>query len=635
MLRSYPWYDLVPKDLDANLALRIAVMREAAKDRQFAAAVKQMCAEDPLFYMNMFGWTYDPRDTRMPRKPFITYTEFQDEAIDEFLDAIDRGYDVAWPKSRTMGASWMGLFCIETCWHFRDDLSFLAVSRNQDYVDQSGNPKSLFWKLDFIHANQPRWLLPTGRWLGAKDPDRVQLHLANADTGSVIDGESTTGDAGRGDRRTAMFIDEFAAFEVAAGFKVLSASRDTTNCRLFNSTPQGSANAFYDVVHKISAVVRRMHWSQHPLYKQGLYTSEKNAHGTYSPKLLDEFTGVVECRRSEWSRPKDVIFPEQYPFILDGKLRSPWYDSQCARCASPQEIAQELDIDFLGSSYQFFDPEFINKLIAEYCRPPLLKGRLDFDPVTLEPRGFVPDPKGPLELWFDLRGSGSLLTDRQFFGDKKFATGTDVSHGTGASNSDTAVVDLTTGRKVANWRDPNTMPDDCADISIALAKWFNNAFMIWDASGSAGKRFTDRLIKQKYTRIYYRTSEHRMRPRISDQPGYYLNPEDRAVLLGEYRTKLAEREYINQSEPGMRECLEFIVQPGGKAEHSRSANSQDPTGAREAHGDEVIADALASRALSLKRIEPVPVEKDPPWMSPAWRLREEERERAERERIDW
>jgi hypothetical protein len=152
--------------------------------------------------------------------------------------------------------------------------------------------------------------------------------------------------------------------------------------------------------------------------------------------------------------------------------------------------------------------------------------------------------------------------------------------------------------------------------------------MIWDATGAPGRMFTKRIIELKYPRIYYRQSEERTRARISDQPGYYMNSEDRAVLLRDYRTKLEQRLFINPSEPGMRETLCFIVQPGGKIEHQQATNSQDPTAAREAHGDETIADALASRALSLRGQEVEAQEVEAPWMSPAWRFQQEKVEAA-------
>jgi hypothetical protein len=316
-------------------------------------------------------------------------------------------------------------------------------------------------------------------------------------------------------------------------------------------------------------------------------------------------------------------------------MRSPWYDAECSRCVSEQEVAQELDINFVGSAYQFFPAEFIQMLIAECCTPPLMVGRLVYDPDSLEPRGFEPDPNGPLNLWFNIAGGGGLLDDRTFFKGKSFGLGADVSFGAGASNSVASIVDMTSGRKVAVWRDSRTEPKDFCDESIALAKWFNDAFTIWDASGAPGRSFTMRVLERKYPRIYYRKDEERTRSRITDQPGYYLNPEDRAVLLREYKDKLGERQFINPSEPGMRECLHFVVQPGGKVEHSGAASSQDPRGAREAHGDETIADALASRILVMKTLDSRPVDPEPPYMSPAWRLREWEQARQRAGREDW
>lgn len=450
-------YGMVPKDFQKNLAYRKEILRLCGNDALAAAQIKAMCAEDILFYINSFGWTYDPRQP-VRKMPFITYPEFQDEAIVNICDAIYSGEDVVIPKSRCMGASWMGLVCFEWLWHFQPDSSFLVISRNEKYVDESGNPKTLFWKIDFLHENQPRWLLPTGRWLGGKDPNRRLLHLGNADNGSVIDGESTTGDAGRGDRRTAMFIDEHAAFDTNDGFRVLRATRDTTNCRIFNSTPQGSGNAFYEVVHNTAARKIRMHWSDHPVYSQGLYTAIGGV-----VKQLKSFAGdSVRVYRKGWKQPKMLRYPDSYPFIADGKVRSPWYDNQCARCVSDMEIAQELDIDFVGSDYQFFDPVSVNELILQNCKDPFALGNVDYDRETLIPAGFVAGG-GNLSLWLNPDRNGQVSTGR------KFVLGADVSAGTGASNSVASVVDIATGEKIAVWRSAKTRPIDFADVCIVLA----------------------------------------------------------------------------------------------------------------------------------------------------------------------
>jgi len=598
---------MVPKDFDANLRFRREILQMAGSDPRAASQLRRMCAEDMLLYVNLFCWTYDPRAV-VKVTPFITYVEFQDEAMLEVADCIETGHDFTMPKSRDMGASWMGLTVFEWFWHFRNHLSFLLISRNEDYVDKRGNPKSLFWKIDFLHEHQPRWLLPTGRAQGWGDPNRKLLHLRNSDTGSVIDGESTTGDAGRGDRRTAMFIDEHAAFEISDGFRVLRATRDTTKCRGFNSTPQGANNGFYEVVHNTSARQIRLHWSVHPEKKRGLYTTEAGR-----PKLLDEFREFVEVLRKGEKDLIRVRYPEDYPFRLDGKMRSPWYDNQSARCASDQEIAQELDIDFTGSDYQFFDSETIEILRKKHCRPAEMVGDIEFDPTTLAPKRFVEHAKGLLSLWITLDKDGRVASDR------KFVIGTDVSAGTGASNSVSCVVDKATGEKVGAFRTPNLRPSPFAEASIAMAKFFNNAHMVWDASGPTGKTFTLQVMRHGYGNIYYRRNEKKIGRQITDEPGYYLNPEAKSTVLEDYREALSTHRFINRSDTGMKECLQFIRKADGTIEHSAAANSQDPSGARTAHGDEVIADALACLGVMDQIDSPKPESPEIPVGCLAWR----------------
>ena len=613
-------YDLVPKDFDANIAFRKEMLLLAGSDPQAAAQIHTMCAEDMLFYVNTFCWTYSPKDSisGYPLTPFITYG-YQDEAMGDILDCINRGSDAATPKSRDMGASWMGLTAIEWCWHFCDYLSFLMVSRKQDLVDDSGNPASLFWKIDFLHKHQPHWLLPTGRWLGQKDPNRKQLHMGNADNNSVIDGESTTGNLGVGDRRTALFIDEFGAFATDDGYAVLRGTRDVTNCRLFNSTPRGQ-NHFYDVCTKTSAKVIRMHWSRHPLKCLGLYEADAD---TGKVTLRDDFKGIVEVQEKGAKDPHKVMYPDDYPFVKDGKLRSPWYDIQCNRCVSPAEIAQELDIDFLGSDYQFFDSESIVLLKTKYCRPPLLIGDLEFDPITLTPKRFREHADGRFSLWIPLDGDGRMPKD------KKFCTGSDVSAGTGASNSVSCVVDKETGEKVGVWRDSHSLPNHFAKQAMAIAKFFNNAFMIWDASGPTGNVFTKRVMKHGYGNIYYRRNEKKIGRTITDEPGYFLNPQAKTSVFEDYRDALGSHRYINRSATGMDECLQFIRKPDGSIEHSASLNSQDPAGARTAHGDEVVADALACLGMDERQESREPSEPSVPVGSLAWRMQQKSLAEAE------
>lgn len=577
------YYDIVPKGFRDNLEFRREVLVQCARNKKRAAEVRAMCAEDILFYVNTFVWTDDPRVKPKPNIPFITYP-FQDEAMLTIVDCIEKGQDCAIEKSRDMGASWMNLTCFEWLWHFRELQSFLMISRNEDYVDKKGNPKSLFWKIDFIHKNEPSWLLPTGRWLRWDDPGRKLLHLENADNGSVIDGEGTTGDAGRGDRRTAALIDEFAAFELNDGFSVLASTRDMTKCRIFNSTPKGSGNAFYNVTHKTAAVRISLHWSRHPEKNRGLYRAKANG-----VERLDKWSGAVDVVTS--GKSQRIAYPAGYPFVRDGKVRSPWYDEECKRCVSQVEISQELDIDYLGSSYQFFDPAFIEGVKKIYGSEPTSVGDIDRDSEGVTPKRFTASRKGHLSLWIPAP-SGACVGDA-----REFIVGADVSAGTGASNSTAAVYERLTREKVAEYACPNILPADFGRYIVALAKYFNGAKVVPDRSGPTGEVMVKTMIEEGYTNIYYSRNEKKMGRDITDKPGVYLNPQMRASCLESYRDALGKYRIVNHSVRALDECLKFIRNMDGSVEHSGAANSIDPSGARAAHGDIVIADALACLEL--------------------------------------
>ena len=192
--------------------------------------------------------TFDPRLEGNKRIPFITYP-FQDKVLGILVDSIGKE-DIIIEKSRDMGATWLCLAVFLWRWQFWDGETFLLMSRKEDMVDKSGDPKTLMWKIDFMLEFQPSWLRPKY--------ERRQLHLANLQNGSTIDGESTTGEASKGDRRTAIMVDEFASVDDASrpreGHKLLEATKDVTNSRWFVSTHNGVGTAFHDLCQRAEEV---------------------------------------------------------------------------------------------------------------------------------------------------------------------------------------------------------------------------------------------------------------------------------------------------------------------------------------------------------------------------------------------
>lgn len=573
------YYKIVPKGLKDNLKFREELLTKcldggpAAQEELWIA-----CKRDLLFYVNTMCWTYDPRKTNGVL-PFVTYP-FQDESMSQIADCIREGRDLVIKKSRDMGASWMLLTVFEWFWHFHDGQSFLLVSRNEDYVDKTGNPKALFWKIDFIHKHLPNWFLPP--------MTRTKLRLTNDENGSTIDGESTTGDVARGDRRTAIGLDEFAAFEVDSSYRALASTRDATRCRIFNSTPAGSSNAFYDIAHQDTFEQLNLHWSLHPEKAEGLYEA-------------------------------------------NGKMRSPWYDAECKRCAHAQEIAQELDIDFAGSDYQFFDAKMLTRHITEFAKPPMKIGDVRIHNESLQVMAFDAMPNGRLRLWFDPGQTAKVPTDGPF------AMGVDIATGTGSSNSVISIGNCKTGEKVAEFVSSKTRPEELGRIAVALARWFQDstgrgAYIVWEAPGP-GRNFGDVVIESGYRNFYYKEDDVKMkRGSGSKIPGWWPTKDNKRALYADYRDAMLNGRFLNRSKEALSECREIVYTSNGWIQHSKTNSSMDPSGARENHGDRPTADALLNLAMKQKVQKQGSKETVITEGSLAWRRREVE---SRRKRVEY
>jgi len=531
---------IVPRDLVKNIDYRKRIIRACGSDLDAQKDVAALCRKDILFWWNSFAFTYDPRLSASV-VPMVTY-EFQDDAISTINNSIGKS-DLVISKSRDMGASWMLVGVFLWRWLFRDGQSFLLVSRNEDYVDKPGNPKSLYWKIDFIMKHLPGWMLP--------EFSRSKLRLSNHANGSTIDGESTTGDVARGDRRTAIGLDEFAAFDTDAGYRALAATRDATNSRIFNSTPNGTSNAFHTVAQNEEIPQLRLHWTKHPSKSKGLYYEDK-------------------------------------------KPRSPWYDREVKRCGSPVEVAQELDISFGASQQVFFDLKLLTNYQRKYIKSPYVRGEIVFSD-NIQDVSFEQSPKGRMKLWAHPDPNGHMPRDRSY------AIGIDIATGTGSSNSCLSIVDRKTREKIGEFAVPNMRPDQLARYAVATARWLRDganspALLCWEAAGP-GRIFGDVVVEVGHREIWFRRKEGVAVKRQGDMMGWIPTKENKLTLFGNYRRQLFSESFINRSMEALAECSEIVYMPGGGIEHSRSVSTRDSSGARMNHGDRATADALACMAI--------------------------------------
>ena len=574
--------DRVPTDLKENLKFRKKIYARVRKDRTFAKHIMDGCRKDPIFFINTFCWTYDPRREPFSRIPMILY-DFQEEAVLVIANSINK-QDLLIEKTRDMGASWLCILVFFWTWlTSKNRITFLLGSRVESYVDDTENPKSLMWKWDFVMRNLPNWMKPKGY---SESEHRRHLHILNPETGSVCDGESTNKNFARGDRRTAILLDEFAAVDL--GEEVCRSTRDATNCRIFNSTPMGIGNAFYDQRQKGTRRLR-LHWTAHPLKNPGLYITSDSG----NLKILD---------------PDN--FPKDYKPILDGKIRSPWYDKECER-GSPREIAQELDIDYLGSGHQFFSSSAVQNAIRDHAAEPIVVGDLEYSLDNAEPKKFREDKEGKISLWFYLDKNGNPPKDYQhkkstqfsifdpeapIFGAHPVVIGVDVAAGTGSSNSAFCAWDTVTHEKIVEFADPYIRPEALAYYAVALAKWLGNAKLIWEQNGP-GRQFGARVQELMYNNIYLRSQSTTIENKATIIPGWAPTKESKLLLLGNYRDAIEGESCANRSKISLEETLEYVYGTNGGVEHSRAKNKSDPSGAGASHGDRVIADALAWKCI--------------------------------------
>lgn len=600
MISPGQWHLQVPRDKVQNVRFRLFVLRRAKEDPAVRAALWHICSQDVLFWINVFAVQFNPdaEGTEDRVGPFITFPA-QEDAIRAMISTIaarsreDRE-DVVIEKSRDMGASWLCLLIMFWMMIFHANNKFLVVSRHEDAVDNPSESDSLFWKLDFILQHMPEYLKPKIQ--------RKKLHFVNADNNSSITGSATTDAAGVGGRATAMFVDEFS--RIRQGYEILDGTTDTTGCRIFNFTHTDTGSAAHALITGKNKNARRikkivLHWSMHPMKGAGLYFSDGQGG---KAKILDT----------------SYKFPDDYKFILDGSpsgafpgYRSPWYDAEEMR-RTARDRAMNLDIDPLGTSSQFFDPFTIRKLTEEYAREPYWQGEVIVDFETGKFFELRPDDMGPLSLWCLLDPDGRPHRGR-------YVIAGDLSIGSGATPSCLSILSVDTGEKVGSYIHSRMDQKQFACVAVSLCNLFCTdagipAKLGWEMPG--GTIFGQRVLDLGFRHIYKKQASVAMEKREFETIGWYNNGESMKHLLADYKNCLQNYTFINRCKFALEECLHFNFVDGGKVEHDQYKMKNDPSGARENHGDRTVADAIAchiglGRGMGMvkeaPRVERIPV----------------------------
>ncbi len=554
-----PHLYLVPRELEANLLFREQALGHGRSSKRAGDELWNMCRQDPVFFFNVFLWTYAPDyHSKQPEWPFITW-EFQDVLVERVTrnmgllpDTARRATRIS--KVRDMGASWCCVGADMWAWLFYGYTSFLWTSRKTDYVDKTGDPKSLFWKARFILDRLPSFLLPRYHY--------IKLHLTNLDNGATIDGESTTEDTGRGGHVTGSLRDEHAADPM--GMQSLAAGASTTQSEVWNSTTRGIGTAFHALGRDPQIEHIYLHWTRHPGKCKGLYYDNE---------------GVAQ---SPWTKRMEAVLPNKVLY------------------------AQEVEGDDTQAGGQYFDARVIQRHKDDHATPPLAVGDMEYG--AGEKAVFCPAGRGAFSVWGELDSAGGLPRD-------SYTIGIDVSGGVGASDSTMAIASNTTGLKVAEFASNYILPTEFAALAVATARWAKNedggpAFMAWEANGPGGL-FGEAVQRLGFSNYFFQRREDTVTRRQSDKPGWWSDADSKLRLIGMYAQALRDDTFINPSEVSLYQCLEY-VQVGGAIVHMGSLDKTAKHGAGQEHGDRVIADALCCmitrerRAPKQKTIETAP-----------------------------
>lgn len=566
--------------------------------------------QDPRIAFKTFFFTFNPKNAPGYRNmPFITWP-IQDELVQKLQDSIVNGHDLLIDKSRDEGASWLNLGIFFYHWLFVPDSKFLVGSRGMDLVDKRGDSKTLFWKLDYLLKHLPKWFTP--KYI------RTFKHLENLENGSGIDGESTTDDFAAGDRRTAILLDELARVDPTIAQGILDAASDVTDCRIINSTHTTAAHPYCKLRRGITAKVKVfvLPWWKDPRKNDGLYQSPDYSMVTLHdiqywrdkfPDLFNEVHEGIPFNTKDIEVEAVLSGEENALFVADGqgKWRSPWYDNEKRR-RSARDTAQNLDMNPVGSGDMVFDDSVLQQIRTDLCRKPNYKGEIEYKYFS-EYRGeskyveiseiqFVKDSgKCRLSWW------GELLEDNRPNQTHNYVIGCDIALGTGASNSVISVFDVNTCEKVGSWVCAFTSPVNFANQVYAILKWIGGAavpFLIWESNGGQGGAFARQLFNLGYGFYYKRRDEKKASRSRTNNPGWHNSAQTKIDLLISFReslswtfkTSVEFHKFIIYDEAAVGEYEQYIFDKTGRP--NPAATAEEEGGAKAAHGDRVIADAL-------------------------------------------
>lgn len=236
-------------DYAAEFRRRLKLLKELETNKRLLTIYKQHYKNNPIDYIQDWHITIDTRNAMSKTPvlmPLILWDQ-QKEIVERIAYALRQPKEsneknLALPKSRGVGMTWIGCHISEWLWYFYSDIIVSWGSNKEESVDKKDDPSCIMEKLRSLIAHKHALLTPKG--YDVRKHSKFKL-IMNPENGSVIVGKSGD-EIGRGARSFVFFNDEKAFYDNAEEReKSLS---ENTDHQIDISTPNGVGNIFYNTI---------------------------------------------------------------------------------------------------------------------------------------------------------------------------------------------------------------------------------------------------------------------------------------------------------------------------------------------------------------------------------------------------
>ena len=585
----------VPKGINENLDYRRRVLKSCESDSECRDEIGRICRASPLFWMNVFGYTFRPKMTchdGQERAAGTSWTD--DDGVVHHLSPADAPI-ITWPaqdsmvlalwkvandggtllidKSRDQGATVITMAFLTWAILYWPRFTALVVSRKGELVDGGEHEEdSLFGKVDYMIKNIPDWMVDRPTIKRRHKPSSIVY----ARLGTRMAGETSGKDVGQSFRTTMTFVDEAARFPY--GDHLMKSIETVSVGKVLASTPNGPGTAFSKMRRK---------------------ADDPSSRGMFKIITLGYWDHPQKGRNRTWTIDHNGAVTGK---AGTGYWETPAFIVARALATNMRDIRENWLIDHETSGMIVLDMNSLSRmrklvrdpLVGRVYLPKMYREMEDGNPqlnmacnkIMRGKKEFIQDHLGHLNIWCDLPGGQPSRSTN-------YIIGADFAQGVEQSNTVLSVMDRETNEIVAEYVDPTIQPHEVAPIAILLGSWFSGqggcAFIIWERNGP-GISFGSAIVKMSYPKLYFQRILGNRSQKRTKQWGWLSTGPSKEILFSTLDMALRSGEFTCYSEAGIDDMASWMFDEYGRM--VSGATRDLGSGAQARHGDRAIAMGL-------------------------------------------